>query len=107
MPAALVRMTGQNAENWIHRLSRSGVSRSTVDMNPPVSLPHIATPLAPSDRPQVTALARPSKPQPVVGPPPHTIGTAGGVPRQPDRTKRARRRPYRCSNPAAAAAAAV
>jgi hypothetical protein len=107
MPPALVRITGQNAENWTQRLSSSGVSRSSVDMNPPVSPPHMATPLAPMDSPSTRALAKPSKPHDVVGSPPHTIAAAEALPVQPDRTKRASRRPWRASSWAATWAAAM
>ncbi len=86
MPPALVRITGVNAANWIHRRRSSGVRRSSVDKNPPISLPHMATPLAPADSPSITALARPSKPHEVVGSPPQTMGTNFAVPLHPDRT---------------------
>ena len=107
MPPAFVRMTGQKAENWIQRLRSSGVRRSSVDMKPPVSLPHMAIPLAPMDSPSVRALARPSKPHDVVGSPPQTIGTAEAVPVQPERQNRANGRPCRCCSSAATSAAAL
>ena len=47
---------------------------SETEKNPPVSLPHMAIPLAPIESPSVSALARPSNPHDVVGSPPHTLG---------------------------------
>ena len=89
MPSALVRITPDTAPNCSQRVSSSGVRRwSPRVKNPPMSDPQSEMPDRPMVSAWVTEERRPSKPQPVVGSPPHTTWAYGCTPVQPERMKR-------------------
>ena len=86
IPLASVRITPETAPNSSQRASSSLVSlRSPSEKNPPMSDPHVDTPDVPIVSPLVIALARPSKPQSVVGSPPQTIREERALPVNPER----------------------
>ena len=89
-PFAWVRITPEANPTWIQRFSSSGVSCGADRVKkPPMSEPHRLTPDRPMVRPWRTVDRRPSKPQSVVGSPPHTICDTRAAPVQPERLKRA------------------
>jgi hypothetical protein len=82
------RSTGEGAR-------ASGARRRRSSYRRPTSEPHRATPLMPIVSAWVTAELRPSKPQTVVGSPPHTIEAQRAVPVHPERWRRVTGRPSR------------
>jgi len=96
VPVDSVRMTPEAKPTWIHRCSSSEPSCRDRPKYPPTSEPHRLTPDRPMVRPLRTADVRPSKPQSVVGSPPHTMGAVRAAPVHPERMKRSSGRFVRC-----------